>query len=116
MDLTKSLEFYEKLGFQLIVNALPRYIRFLCPDGVGTFSVHLVEQTAHSENGIYLYFESEDLDGLVSDLKSKGINFEHDPIDQTWLWREARLLDPDGNVIILYHAGENRINPPWRVK
>ena len=32
-----------------------------------------------------------------------------------WLWREARLVDPSGNVICLYHAGENRLNPPWRV-
>ncbi|MEM7380928.1 MAG: VOC family protein, partial [Bacteroidota bacterium] len=37
------------------------------------------------------------------------------PRDQSWLWREARLKDPDGNTLILYHAGENRKNPPWRI-
>ena len=26
------------------------------------------------------------------------------------------LRDPAGNRITLYHAGENRLNPPWRVK
>jgi hypothetical protein len=31
------------------------------------------------------------------------------------LWREAYLHDPDGNVVCLYHAGENRRNPPWRM-
>jgi hypothetical protein len=41
--------------------------------------------------------------------------FEHGPIDQSWLWREARLRDPDGHVICLFSAGENRINPPWKL-
>ena len=37
------------------------------------------------------------------------------PADERWLWREARLLDPSGNVICLYRAGDNRKNPPWRI-
>ena len=37
------------------------------------------------------------------------------PRDQPWLWREAYLRDPAGNLICLYHAGENRRNPPWRI-
>lgn len=37
------------------------------------------------------------------------------PQDERWLWREARLPDPSGNVICLYWAGVNRLNPPWRV-
>ena len=35
-----------------------------------------------------------------------------DPEDQPWLWREAYLADPDGNPIMLFHAGENRVDPP----
>ena len=26
------------------------------------------------------------------------------------------LQDPDGNPLCLYHAGENRLNPPWRLQ
>ena len=37
------------------------------------------------------------------------------PLDRDWLWREARLTDPSGNVICIYHAGENRRFPPWRI-
>jgi hypothetical protein len=44
-----------------------------------------------------------------------GIIFESVPTDQSWLWREARLRDLDGNQIILYHGGTNRLNPPWRI-
>ena len=39
----------------------------------------------------------------------------HPPIDQDWLWREARLADPSGNIICIYRAGENRRFPPWRI-
>jgi hydroxymethylpyrimidine/phosphomethylpyrimidine kinase len=31
------------------------------------------------------------------------------------MWREARLRDPDGNIIFLYKAGEARRFPPWRM-
>jgi hypothetical protein len=51
----------------------------------------------------------------VSRLAAAALRFEHDPVDQTWLWREARLRDPDGNQLCLFHAGENRLNPPWRL-
>jgi hypothetical protein len=55
------------------------------------------------------------LDEKVADLESKGIAFEQSPLDQPYLWREAILKDPDGNVIFLFNAGENRLNPPWRL-
>ena len=63
-----------------------------------------------------VYFECEDLDTHVANLQQKGIEFDELPTDKPWLWREARLKDPDGNQLILYHAGENRKNPPWRLQ
>jgi len=51
----------------------------------------------------------------MTNLKQKGITFINDPEDKTWLWREAHLLDLDNNKIILYKAGVNRKNPPWRI-
>jgi len=45
-----------------------------------------------------------------------GVTFESGPCDQPWLWREARLRDPDGNAICLYWAGPNRRFPPWRLR
>jgi len=41
--------------------------------------------------------------------------FEELPNDKKWLWREARLRDTDNNQIILFFAGKNRKNPPWRI-
>jgi catechol 2,3-dioxygenase-like lactoylglutathione lyase family enzyme len=114
LNLEKSVVFYKTLGLHLIVDALPRYARFECTDGNSTFSIHKVEKLPIG-NGITIYFEDDNLNELVSQLKEKGIIFTSNPEDKSWLWREAHLLDPDDNHIILYHAGTNRKNPPWRI-
>lgn len=114
IDLEKAVVFYKKLGLHLIVDALPRYVRFECPDGESTFSIHKVEELPKG-NGISIYFEDNSLDELVKQLKEKGIIFTSEPEDKSWLWREAHLQDLDGNHIILFKAGTNRKNPPWRI-
>ncbi len=114
-DLTISVPFYQKLGLKLIVKALPHYARFVCPDGNATFSLHQTEKLPTGE-GIYVYFECENLDEKVAGLRRAGVEFDEPPTDKSWLWREARLKDPDGNRIILYYGGENRLNPPWRLQ
>ena len=113
--ITESIKFYKKLGLEIIVDSAPRYARFACPDGDATFSLHETENFLDCSN-IVLYFECEDLDATVAELKNLGVQFEQEPTDQTWLWREAYLRDPNGNKICLFYAGENRQNPPWRVK
>ena len=114
LDLTKAISFYGNLGLHLIVESLPDYARFECPDGDSTFSIHRVDKLPLGD-GTYVYFECEDLDARVQTLIEKGITFDQMPKDKSWLWREARLTDPDGNKVILYYGGENRKNPPWRV-
>ncbi len=114
VNVSVSVLFYKKLGLHLIVDASPRYVRFEVPDGNATFSIHQVEKLSKGE-GITLYFEEDNLDELVEKLQEKGIQFTQLPKDQTWLWREAHLLDPDGNKLILFKAGEHRKNPPWRI-
>lgn len=111
---TESIEFYKKLGLRLIVNSAPRYVRFECPDGNSTLSIHESEDIAQGSN-IVLYFECKKLDEEVKRLQNLGLTFESEPIDQDWLWREAHLKDPNGNKIMLFYAGENRLNPPWRI-
>lgn len=111
----ESIEFYKKLGLRLIVDSAPRYVRFECSHGDSTLSIHETETTSQTSN-IVLYFECEDLDNEVKRLKELGLSFDSEPVDQVWLWREAHLKDVDGNRIILFYAGENRKNPPWKVK
>jgi len=115
LDLTISIPFYQKLGLQLIVQSLPHYARFECPKGNTTFSIHQTEQLPKGD-GIHVYFEIENLDAYVDELIKKGVKFEELPNDKSWLWREARLKDVDGNQLVLFYGGENRLNPPWRIE
>ena len=114
-DLARSISFYQTFGLRLIVHAPPRYARFECPDGEATFSLHHVDELP-SGGGAWVYFECDDLDEHVENLRLQGIEFLSPPTDESWRWREARLLDPDNNQLILFHAGEDRKNPPWRLK
>lgn len=113
-DVGKAVAFYQRLGLRLIVDAQPRYVRFECPNGDATFSVHHTDEEVIG-SAIVVYFECDDLDERVAELLEHNVEFDLMPIDQTWLWREAHLRDPDGNRLILYHAGENRKHPPWRI-
>ncbi|GAB5486744.1 MAG: hypothetical protein Pars2KO_03140 [Parasphingorhabdus sp.] len=111
-DYERSLAFYKTLGLTQIVDAPPRYARFETPTGE-TFSIHQVE--AVGEPSTLIYFELENLDETVTALKAKGIGFDSDPRDESWGWREARLRDPAGNPLCLFHAGENRRFPAWSI-
>ena len=90
LDLTKSITFYQKLGLKLIVNSTMDYARFECPDGDSTFSLHRVKELPTGD-GVYVYFECENLVKYVDKLVRVGIEFEELPKDKSWLWQEARL-------------------------
>jgi catechol 2,3-dioxygenase-like lactoylglutathione lyase family enzyme len=111
-DLDTSEDFYTKLGLKLIVKD-DHYLRFECPTGDSTFSVDLVDRVPQSEQ-VTLYFESDNIDVEYNRLCHLGIEFEQPPSDQPWLWREARMMDPDGHRLCLFYACENRRHPPWR--
>jgi predicted enzyme related to lactoylglutathione lyase len=110
-----TAEFFQKLGLKIIVDSLPRYARLECPDGDSTLSIQEADDVQVTNN-VVLYFECDELDRTVEELKSNGLSFDEDPTDRPWLWRQAYLKDPNGNKICLFNAGENRKNPPWRVK
>ncbi len=112
-DLDRSIRFYSNLGLKLIVRS-EAYARFVCPNGDSTFSLHVAPSVPRGETCIY--FECDSLDEQVARLKEKGMRFQSEPIDQPWLWRESYLEDPDGNRICLFHAGTNRLFPPWRLR
>ena len=113
-DVARAVEFYLRLGLVQIVEDLPGYARFECPDGEGTFSIERVEAVG-SGPATVVYFECDDLDARVGALRRAGVVIEAGPRDEPWLWREARLRDPDGNAICLFSAGANRRFPPWRL-
>ncbi|HEY0326882.1 MAG TPA: bifunctional hydroxymethylpyrimidine kinase/phosphomethylpyrimidine kinase, partial [Allosphingosinicella sp.] len=111
-DFEATRDFYLTLGLTLIVESAPDYARFEAPGGA-TLSI---SRSDEAPSGATVYFECDDLDEEVQRLSQQGLGFEHGPMNQPWLWREARLLDPSGNVVCLYRAGEARRYPPWRIK
>ena len=112
-DVAETVRFFCAMGFTQIVNS-PHYARFECPIGQSTFSVHHAPVIS-ADHGVVIYFEVEQLDEKVRELEAQGFQFFRPPTDERWLWREARLKDPSGNEICLFHAGENRRHPPWRI-
>ncbi len=110
-DYAASVAFYKALGLRQIVDSPDNgYARFEAANGA-TFSIHT---DGSAPGGAVAYFESPRLDAWVEELVAAGLVFDQMPKDEGWLWREARLRDPHGNVVCLYAAGENRRFPPWR--
>jgi hydroxymethylpyrimidine/phosphomethylpyrimidine kinase len=109
-DYAASVAYYRQLGLQQIVDSPENgYARFEAANGV-TLSVH----AGDSGTGT-VYFESGALDAWCAYLARRGIRFVQMPRYEDWGWREARAVDPAGNVLVLYQAGENRRYPPWRM-
>jgi len=50
-------------------------------------------------NSLHVNFEQ------MTEAQFAGLTFESDPVDQPWLWRQAHLRDPAGNLLCLY-SGE----------
>ncbi len=112
-DYDASVRFYTLLGLTQIVDSPPRYARFETKAGA-TLSIHSGGSPTEDAD-VVIYFETANVDREVRRLQDLGLEFETAPTDQHWLWREAYLRDPAGNLICIYHAGQNRRYPPWRI-
>ena len=112
-DFEASVGFYKLLGLRPIVMSEGRYARFELPTGSATLS--LDHDPDYRAGGATIYFEVEDVDSRYLDLREAGVTFDTPPTDEPWLWREARLRDPAGNRLCLFHGGGNRRFPPWRI-
>jgi len=116
-DFERSKAFYRTLGLTQIVDAPPRYARFTFPDGDATLSVEVLPDGPGAPGSAHFFFQCGDVDATVDALKAKGIVFYQEPTDMFYLWREARLRDPDGHDLRLYsEATDVRLNPPWKLQ
>lgn len=113
-DLERSKAFYLALGFVPIVDTPPRYARFRCPEGDATLSIEVTGEPP-APSRAQLFFECADVDAAAARARAAGIALTQEPTDMFYLWREARMLDPDGHDVRLYFAGDSRLDPPWRV-
>lgn len=116
LDLRESIDFYTRLGLVPIVHSPETgYARFELPGGTATLSLHVVESRVR-EPSAHVYFETAQPDVAVERLRAQGLEPSEPLEEKPWLWREAWYVDPAGNRICVYAAGENRKNPPWRLE
>lgn len=57
--------------------------------------------SAGDRRSISLWVYTDDCDATVERLRSAGVTVTEEPVDQPWGERVARVLDPDGNEIIV---------------
>ena len=112
-----SVLFYQKLGLTLIVDSAPHYVRFEFPEDknghADTLSLHGVADDWDAwDDGPLIYFEVDDVKAFLEKADVKSVTTAE---LKSYLWTEADILDPSGNRIRIFHAGENRRFPPWRV-
>ncbi len=105
----------KELGLE-VIEAGPGYARLRSPGGDGTMGLHAAGRGIEPpwNDGVRLYFEVDDLDGLCARLAAAGVAFRQPPQDMEWGWRHAYLSDPDGHDISLFSAGEKRFQPSPR--
>ena len=114
-DYAASLAFYTALGLTQIVAAPPRYARFEMAGGA-TLSFEVMDEPGGGRAGsAEVYLHCDDVDADVAAAAAWGVVFEYPPRDEEYLWRRARVTDPAGNRVFLYHAGKAQRFPPWRL-
>ena len=104
-DLERALGFYRDLLGGRVTYSFPG------PDGAPAYvglamgSSHLGVGLATDETRppgpISLWIYVEDCDALVERVRAAGGTVTEEPADQPWGERVARVLDPDGNEVIV---------------
>jgi lactoylglutathione lyase len=105
-DVARSLAFWRDLIGATVAFEWP------APDGAPVYvgldlgSSHLGIGRASAAGeptaaAIALWVYTDDCDGLVGRLRAAGATVTEAPTDQPWGERVARVLDPDGNEVII---------------
>ncbi len=70
----------------------------LCGFGIG---LDPQVTTGHGGQRLSLSFYADDCDAAIEQLRSAGIQVIEEPVTHPWGERGARVLDPDGNEIVI---------------
>ena len=104
-DVARAREFYEqKLGLKLGSNGHQGdqwWIEYDLPGGGCVALTNFIPDKPSASAGGTIAFEVEDLDALIADLKSKGVEFKGDIVHSP-VCRMAVCLDSEGNSILLH--------------
>ncbi len=102
-DIQRSREFYEHCLHQKVKYDFGENVTFH-----GDFALHLQshykqlidnKEIKTGSNNFELYFEFDQLEEMVSDLKAKHVEFIHEIREQPWRQKVVRFYDPDQTII-----------------
>lgn len=107
-DIEKSVEFYKKvLGLRVITDfgANKTLTGGLSLQTLETYKDFIDTDTiSFGGNNFEIYFEEDDFDSFVDNLKNYDIEYVHPVKEHSWGQRVVRLYDPDKHII---EVGEN---------
>lgn len=102
-DINRSRNFYENLLNQKVKYDFGENVTFH-----GDFAIHLQshfkelidnKEILHGGNNFELYFEYDNVEQIVKELKANNISFVHEIREQPWRQKVVRFYDPDKNII-----------------
>ena len=109
-DLEGALDFYKRLGFEVedredetpaaTLRAAEARL-WVFQTGAGSGAPRTPDLVSNPTGYDHLSFWVGDVDAACAEFTGNGIELESAPADQTWGYRAASLLDPDGNRLFL---------------
>jgi lactoylglutathione lyase len=104
-DVERAARFYrDQLGLEQVYESDGR-LALRC--GPTRLFLHPTEESERGPWNVELYFQVEDVDDVVSRLRSRGVGVLLEPTDEPWGERNAGILDPDGYPVYLTQSLED---------
>ena len=108
-DLDKTVQFYEKVGFQF-KDSTPEYakaylnwfwVEFVARDSAEK-TVFQKQLEAHDGGNLFVHVSVQNVDEFHEALLSKGLQPSSEPKNFDWGRREFVLSDPDGYKLVFF--------------
>ena len=108
-DMDAALGFYRDLLGAVVTYEFPGPDGKVAYAGLELGASHLgigrdPETTDQPTERFSLWVYADDCDAAVGRLRAAGVTVVAEPADQPWGERVARVLDPDGNLVIVGQA------------
>lgn len=108
-DIDKTIEFYEKLGFNFKTRTADHataylnwfWMEFVAEDKAEP-SVFQGQLDEHRPGNIFVHISVQDVDEFYEALLAKGLKPAAEPRDFSWGRREFVIRDPDGYKLVFF--------------
>lgn len=94
LGLTVDMDFGENIVFKNGITIWEVRNKHIIPVKLGLDKI-----SEHTVNRFEIYFETENLDEVFENLKSKGVRFLHEVHEESWGQWTIRFFDPDNHLI-----------------